>query len=234
MPLGILKNSASVWSGLKSSFPSVLNDGNTVAWYDSQLLRTITKDGSDFVSRWNDRLGSGHDLIQAVGTNQPKWFSVNGILFDGIDNFMKTAAFTFDQPEMIYIVFKQITWTNTERIFDGFNNVSMLMSQSGITPELNIFAGAASPNDGSLPINTFGIVRALYNGVNSSLQINENAKWTGNAGASNAGGLTIGAQSSGALFGNIQLKEFIGRKIADGAVDDAAIFNYLKNKYGTP
>ena len=30
------------------------------------------EDEIDFVSRWNDKLGSGHDLIQATATNQPK------------------------------------------------------------------------------------------------------------------------------------------------------------------
>ena len=39
--------------------PSVLTDGNTVAWFDSS--ENITKDGSDFVSVWGDK------SVDAVG-----------------------------------------------------------------------------------------------------------------------------------------------------------------------
>lgn len=214
-------------------FPSVLLDGNTVAWYNSQLLSTITKDGSDFVSRWNDRLGSGHDLIQSTGTNQPKWFSVNGVLFDGIDNFMKTSPFTFDQPEMIYIVLKQVTWTLGDYILDGISDNRGAIFQSATTPGLKSFAGAASGQNNNLVLNTFGIVRILFNGASSKLQINETTATTGNLGSNNMGGILIGSIGSGASsWGNIQAKEAIYRKVADGTSDEQNIYNYLKNKYG--
>ena len=96
--------------------PAVLTDGSTVLWVDSK--ENITKNGSDLVSSWGDKSGNGNDLVQATETNKPTWNS-NGVLFDGVDNFMKAVAFTLIQPEFIYIVFKQVTWTSNARVFDG-------------------------------------------------------------------------------------------------------------------
>ena len=51
--------------------------------------------------------GSGRDLLSVVGPGQPLW-SANGVLFDGLLNFMKTAPFVYVQPEQIYICFRQV------------------------------------------------------------------------------------------------------------------------------
>lgn len=219
--------------GAGPPYPLILKDGNTVAWYDSQLLSTITKDGSDFVSAWNDKLGSGHDLLQAVGTNQPKWFSVNGILFDGVDNFMKTAAFTLIQPEMIYMVFKQVTWISNSRVFDGNLVNSGILRQVVATPQIGVFAGSASTKSSDLALNTYGIARVLFNGASSKFIVNNNIPITGDFGAANLGGFILGSNAGGGVnHSNIQVKEIILRKVADSATDEQNIYNYLSKKYG--
>ena len=48
----------------------------------------------------------------------PLW-SANGVLFDGANDFLKTAPITYVRPEMIYIVFKQISWTASDMILSG-------------------------------------------------------------------------------------------------------------------
>jgi len=211
--------------------PDIIYDGNTVAWYDFNDLSTITKDGGNLVSRWNDKLLSGHDLIQATATKQPL-LSSDGILFDGVDDFMKTVAFTFDQPEMIYIVFKQVTWTSLDKVFDGDSYISGTLYQSVNTPELRLWAGGAIGGNNNLPVDTFGIVRALINAASSKTIVNNTTPQTGTVGASNMGGFTLGAGANSTQCGHIQVKEIIPRKIADNETDETAIYNYLKNKYG--
>ena len=39
--------------------PSVITDGNTVGWWIADDLTTITKNGSNVVSQWRDKLGGG-------------------------------------------------------------------------------------------------------------------------------------------------------------------------------
>lgn len=62
-------------------------------WLDSE--EGITKDGSDNVSQWDDRMGSAiHSFVQATGANQPDWNAnqINGhptIDFNGTSDFLK-------------------------------------------------------------------------------------------------------------------------------------------------
>ena len=113
--INALRNSA-VGYRRRGGIPAVLSDGNTVAWFD--LAENITKDGSDFVSVWGDKSGNGNDLLRIPSTRNPLW-TTDGVLFDGIDDFMKCVTFTYAQPEQIYIVVKQISWTSTEYLFTG-------------------------------------------------------------------------------------------------------------------
>ncbi len=208
--------------------PEALHDGNTVAWF--AYNENITKDGSDFVSVWGDKSSEGNDLLQAAGTNQPLWSS-DGVLFDGVDNFMKCVGFTYDQPEMIYIVIKQVTWTVGEGIFDGNANNKGLLFQQATTPGIIAYAGSASGQNDNLAVNTFGIVRILFNGALSKLQIDETAATIGDFGAINMEGFLLGANGGETVFGNIQVKEIILRKIVDSESDEQAIYDYLKKKY---
>ncbi len=214
-------------------YPGVLNDGSTVAWFLSDEPATLTRDGANRVSQWNDYLGSGHDLLQANGADQPLW-SANGILFDGVSEFMQCGAFAYVQPEMIYIVLKQVTWINASRVFDGNLLSYCALQQYSTTPDLQLYAGTGFTNANSnLAVNTWGIVRVLFNGASSTIQVNKTTITTGNPGDRDSGGFTLGVGGniiSG--FSNIEVKEIILRKVADSESDETVIYNYLKNKYG--
>lgn len=215
---------------LPSSFPPIIEDSNTVGWYLSNDLSTITKDASDFMSEWRDFLGSGHDLLQAFGTSQFKW-TIDGVLADGIDNFMQTLAFTFNQPEQIYMVFQAKSWASNDYFIDGGGDNTGFVRQTGTNPETDAYAGAVSSRQ-DFPLNIFGIIRILFNGASSKYIVNDNIPITGNFGSINAGGFTLG--SKGSLisgFSNIQVKEILLRKIVDTAQDEQDIYDYLKNKY---
>jgi hypothetical protein len=208
--------------------------GNTVGWYASDDLTTITKDGANAVSRWNDKLLSGRDLIQATGTNQPLW-SADGVLFDGSDNFMKTTAFTWNQPEFIYMVVKQITWVDTESIFDGNTLHSGVFQQRTLTPGLKVYADSFSDINSNLTLDTWGIVRVLFNhdvAGGSKLQVNNTIPITGDFGISNMGGFILGCKANIASWANIQVKEIILRNVADSVPNETSIYNYLATKYG--
>jgi hypothetical protein len=209
----------------------IIQDGNTVAWYLADDLTTITKDGSNFVSRWNDKLGSGHDLIQAIGTRQPLWVTPDYIQFDGIDDVMKCVAFTWYRPEFIYMIVKHITWTLNDKFFDGDASNLGWIQQSVAGPGITAFAGTASGLNNNLAINTWGVLRCLFNtlaGNSSKLRINETAPTLWNCGALHMGGFTLAARGGGTVgYANISVKEIICRKIADTLEDETDIYNYL-------
>ena len=111
------------------------------------------------------------------------------------------------------------------------------VAQSGTTPELLAYAGGVSDKSSDLAVGSIGIIRVLFNGASSKFIVNDNTPITGNFGANDMGGFTLGASgfSSGSLWSNIQIYEVILR---DGNTDEAAIYAYLANKvslglYGT-
>ena len=211
-----------------NQYPTVLEDGNTVAWYDYTATDTITKDGSNFVSRWNDRLGSGHDLIQETGTNQPLLTST-GVLFDGVDNYMQVLPFSLEQPEFVYIVLNQKTWTDIDYIFDGNAADSGAMIQRGFSPNFRFYAGAILDVQG-ITLGNYGIVRALYNGAQSKIIVNENSPVIGNLGTASMNGYRLGVGGNGSRFGNFEVSEIVIRNVVDTEQDEALIYNYLKKK----
>jgi lysophospholipase L1-like esterase len=212
--------------------PAAVRSANTVAWFKSDDLTTITKDGSNLVSRWNDKLGSGHDLIQATGTKQPVW-SADGVLFDGSSDVMKTAGFVLAQPTFIFSFLKQVTWTANDYLFDGDSSNTGAIYQSAVTPGIRGFAGSNSAPNANLAVDVFGIVRLKFNGAASKIQVNETTAITGNFGAGNMGGFTLASYgAANASFANAQFKEIILNNSDLSASDELDIYFYLKKKYG--
>jgi len=176
---------------------------------------------------------TGNHLLQYTVANQPVWSAANGVLFDGANDFLKAINFAFVQPEFIYFVGRQITWTDGDYFFDGNGANFGQLSQRTLSPRIRGHAGSNSAEDSNLALNTFGIVRVLFNGANSLLQVNKGASWNGDMGANNMGGFTLGARGDGIVgWGNIQVKEIILRRSADNADTQSAIYNYLENING--
>ena len=205
---------------------------NTVAWYDYLDLLTIKKDAAEKVKEWRDKLLSGHDLLQITDIKKPI-YSIDGVLFDGVNDNLKALGFVYEQPEMIYMVVKQVSWTIYDRIFDGNNDARCLLRLSATTPAVNAYAGVSSSANFDLVLYNFAIVRLLFNGVDSKLQINKNSPTAGNFGNNDSNGYTLASNGNPIKdFANIQVKEVILRDIEDTSEDEEKIYDYLKTKYG--
>jgi|WetSurMetagenome_2_1015567.scaffolds.fasta_scaffold17056_2 hypothetical protein len=211
---------------------SLLSDGNTAGLYMFQDTASITQVSNE-ISRWNDHLGSGHDLLQATGGKQPTLQATGVRLVRANGDFMKAGAFALSQPISVYVVIKQVSWTATTYVLDGNTSNTCRILCDTATPGLSVSAGASSPVDNGLAVGVWGILRICYNGVaNSSFQINAGAKWTGNCFTNNMGGLTLnGRGTDGALPADTEVKELIVRSIDDTPTNEGLIYNYLKAKY---
>jgi len=204
---------------------------DTVGWYvaGDGSATYVTKDGSDLVSVWNDLSGANHPLNQATATNQPKW-EIDGVLFDGVDDWVKTDAFTYDQPQFYYVVLSQISSTSGEGIIaDRLGGGNGLIQQRPANT-IRLYTGAGGSTVINTPIAEFFILRALFNEANSKGIINNNAPVAANLANVSIDGISIGTYQN--LFGHIKVKEAIFRSTADSAATEMAIYNYLANKYG--
>lgn len=70
---------------------------NLQGWYDISDAATVTKDGANAVSAWNDKSGNARHFLQATGSAQPIWVSnqYNGrptLRFDGGSDFMAVTT----------------------------------------------------------------------------------------------------------------------------------------------
>lgn len=214
----------------KTAEPAIISDGNTVGWYDFAI--GITKDGSNFVSQWQSRIGSNH-LNQSVGTNQPL-LTATGVLFDGVDNFMKTGAFTFNQPAHIFLVINQKTWTASDRISEGIANNRALIYQIGVSGDISMYAGGGGISTAiNTGLNTVFILEVQFNGTSSRFRVNKGT-WVAaaNVGTGNPGGITLASNATGTTaFGNIEYKEaiYMGALLSDA--NSIVVNDYLKKKY---
>jgi hypothetical protein len=197
------------------------------AWYIYNSGITVSGSG---VSQWSDQSGSARHLLQGTDAKRPALQSDGSILFDGVDDFLQ-ASFTLSQPETVYLLFRQVTWTQNEYIFDGGSNDSMILRQGisggGVSPQLAMFAGTSLQYNGDLAVNTYGVAACVFNTTSSVLQINNGTPLTGAVGASNAGGVTLGSRFTPGAYSNIQVKEAIIYSSAHDSTTRGQVINYL-------
>lgn len=206
---------------------ALLTDGNTVGWYEASELSTITKDGSNIVSRWNDKLGAGHDFV----TGSCLWVSPDYMSFNGTNQHLKCNTFVWNQPMEIYAVIKQVTWTADDWIWDGETASVMHLNQQGVSPNVTFNSGTGKIIT-TLPLNSWALIRVRYRGTTSRIQINNDAEWVGNLGTNNASGFWLGRYPAVAIrYGNFHVKEIICRSIANSDSNWNLLGTHLIAKY---
>jgi hypothetical protein len=174
---------------------------------------------------------TGNHVSQPTAASRP----VNQV-FDGSNDFMKAAAFTFNYPKYLYIVVKAITWTNGDYIVDGNTTDTMAIRQWSSTP-LITYGGASYPGTYTeLTLNNVHLVRVVFAQTTPTplCQVDGNTVINGSTGNTNAAGLTIGSKGTPASYANIQFYEGIWRTNVGATNYDQSIRNYLKRKWSTP
>lgn len=142
-------------------------------------------------------------------TSTPVYPGQNGsrvLVFDGSDDYMKTATFPLVQPETVVGVFDATSMTSSAfDVFDGFSN-----SESGTLyvfndppPSAKLYAGAFSA-DQALVLGTNYVFVSVFNSASSALTLNSNTVG-GDSGTQSMNGFTVGRRADGSQYfcGNI-------------------------------
>lgn len=111
---------------------------------DASLPATCIRDGSNFVSAWNDKSGAGRHMVQATQTNKPQFLAtglggLGALQFDGSDDFM-----TFSDQTLAYIAGKSFTIIYVAS--KPANNNTWIFGGTNTGTRTNLFAGNLTSN----------------------------------------------------------------------------------------
>ena len=215
--------------------PSFLtSDGYTTGWFDyaeAGKVTTTEYEGLYYVTQWIDRRAA--TPILTGYSNEEPTLHADGIWVKDLayGNVMMQGAFTLIQPTTLYIVVKQIDWVSVNTLMDGYNADGRLR-QNNTEPGLMASAGHYSTQNDNLAMNTWGIIRIVFNDTASTFQINNTAEINFDAGPANMGGITIGNVRGGGLPVESYWKEVICRSgVEDTDANWTDVFNYLNAKW---
>lgn len=66
----LMLGATQIWPASAAWLPTDLSGATTELWFDAQDAASITKDGSNLVSQWNDKSGNDHHATQATASRQ--------------------------------------------------------------------------------------------------------------------------------------------------------------------
>lgn len=225
--------------------PEILLDGYTSFWIRSDMPSNMLMDGSNGVYRWYDYLGSGRYLQQPESTFMRPLYTVDGIKFDGVNDYLSvfsSLVMNTALPTTVYIVVKPNTWVSGTYIFAPYNPENAFpynITQIGTTPnirynrDLNNYTAESS----DLTLGDFHII--ILTSIEDdflALQVDNNAilsqEFT--SGNPNGSGLTLGRDAQqGGRCTDMTIREIIVRRnVIDNSTNQTIIYNYLKTKHG--
>lgn len=90
---------------------------NLAMWLDGADAASVTLDGSNTVSQWNDKSGNGRHVTQAAVNSRPSYVTsaingLNALNFDGTDDFLASSAFALGELTIFAVVTAR--WTTAE------------------------------------------------------------------------------------------------------------------------
>lgn len=174
----------------------------------------VVIDGAPVVVFDASRYVSGTTLTASTGET----WTVNGgativtrtcVYGDGSDDYMKSAAFSLSQPETVYFVGQQVSWTASDCFFDGGSNASLRLNQFNSSPTLEFYTGGgASAQTSALVVGATGVIACVGNSTNSTIRLNRGASSSASMSGTAANGFTLGSRGDGgATWANMTASE---------------------------
>jgi hypothetical protein len=193
------------FSGAAASTFSPTDISDLICWYDASS--GITKDGSDLVSKWENKEGtSGRDLVQATASDKPTFLSDGGstsenpaVDFTGGSIMQIDYGESFNQAyTMCSACYVPANDSNERILFDGGETGATpgsLRAYFGKMDSANAFRIRTDTNVNftqSGIVGTWIYVIILYDGADSYVRMNGSEVATGNPGTDALQPLTLG------------------------------------------
>lgn len=215
--------------------PLVLENGH-YKWFAADDLTTITKDGSNNVSAWKDKL-SVSTISQETPSNQPLWVAPGIIKGNGSSAFMQsaTAFFTGANARSIYVLYRNVATGSYNTPVCGqatgttartwFVIQERTLSVTG-APYLACY-GDDLGNGLTVPDNDWKVALADYDGTTARLYKNNELVASGDKTLNTVNDVFKILRDQTGTYGNAEIAEIIVGDRADSDVDRTIINNYL-------
>jgi len=187
--------------------------GTPVAHWSANTI--IGLEDGDPVGTWPDQSGNGNDLVQADADKKPTYETneINTTLpvvrYEGTDDTMAAAALGLEQTETVFFVIRVVASNLHDCFIDGTNNLKMAVHQSATGNVWKMNAGTTLTVSNVATVGSWGIYTATYKGAASDFRYNGSSIASGNVGAGNADGFTIGSRGDGTYCSQIDVAEII-------------------------
>lgn len=163
-------------------------------------LVTLT---SGVVSTWQDVIGA-NNLTQATAGKRPTvtanaFGTHQGVTTDGISQYMQNTSLVFTQPYTVYLVAKITAPGTGIAIFVDGGTVSTMECYCSPTAT-GFYTGGAPMTGGAAPSGAAEAYAFVGNSPTSSINRNNTILVSGNPGASNTTGVTVGCQQGSLNF----------------------------------
>lgn len=193
---------------------------------------------NDPVYRWNDQSGAGNYLETNDNSKRPllKTNSLNSlptILFDGSNDFLRKSGIAgLTTPATVYMVYKNVTYTTSDYIFEGNSpgDGAVYVSSAG-SETVTMNSGSDGPA-GVFTTDTYRVATFIFNGASSVMQVDNLTETTGDPGGTNMNGFTLGSNALTTANSNIQVAEVIVYNTAHTGTQRSTIKSYLADRWG--
>ena len=221
------------WTKQVSSTPPTV--AGLTLHLDSSDASTITKDGSNLVSAWNDKSGQANHITQATGSKQPLWVdrvqdTLPIIRFDGTDDFLKIASWSGGAlaTSTSYMVFNPTSSGSTW--FDSAINRTVWLMNSG-TNAFQMYSGTNMQSTATVVIDEWIYCQIVSAGASSIIRRDGITIATGDTGSQSFNGIYLGSGQNTA-YSPIDVAELLVYEGTHSTSDRDVIEAYLKKKWG--
>jgi len=214
--------------------PTFLSDGHTYAWLKAEAEYMTTYESSTAITKWADASGNGNDFVTSSfqGYASRIWDATNQEvhMIDTIVEARLENSVAGDSLETltIFMVVRINGYIESSMLMGLNHNPGAMIMQGGSANDMVLYAGnwgLAVYNVGS----GYGILTAIVNTTNSSLQWNDLTASTGDAGSVTFQEFYLGNYTNSTLS---SFKEIIIRDNVATAQEIIDVKAYLNEKYG--
>jgi hypothetical protein len=178
------------------------------------------------------KIVTGNHLTQYTATTYP----INGV-FDGTNDFLKTAPMTIPQPITAYTILEHKSYTANDVVWR--NALGPYLIEQGLAGN-NQFTAHAGTSSGApafkVEIDSPTIVRTVFNGAGSTHEVNLQNKISANFGAGyfNNSNFTLASWAGAGDYSNIKLHALILRDTNDNFSYQTNMVNAFGRKFNSP